>query len=64
MNWVGRFRKWLSLSDVQYCIFADIEGGSKKVQKCDNVIYGWSLVHFDSDPKEYIETAEAIMICH
>ena len=58
---VGPENLYLTFSN---CISAEIEGGSKKAQKCDAVIYGWSLMHFDSDPKEYIETAEAIMICH
>jgi hypothetical protein len=28
-------------ADVHYFIYADIVGGSKKVQKYEDVIYGW-----------------------
>ena len=31
-------------ADGQYCIHADIVGGSEKVQKCADVIYGWSIL--------------------
>ena len=31
-------------ADVQYCIYADILGGSKKIQKCADVVYGWTLL--------------------
>ena len=31
-------------ADVQYCIYADILGGSKKAQKCADVVYGWTLL--------------------
>jgi hypothetical protein len=34
-----------SYADVQYCIYADIVGGSKKVRNYDSVIYGWSLIN-------------------
>ena len=30
-------------ADVQYCIYANLVSGSKKVQTCAEVIYGWSL---------------------
>ena len=30
-------------ADIQYCIYADIVGGSEKVQKYADVIQGWSL---------------------
>jgi hypothetical protein len=32
-----------SFADVQYCIYADMVGGSEKVQTYADVIYGWSL---------------------
>ena len=32
-----------SFADVHNCILADISGGSKKVQNCAEVIYGWTL---------------------
>ena len=36
--------KMANFSDVQYCIYADIEGGwVRKVQIVADVIYGWSL---------------------
>ena len=28
--------------DVHYCSYADIVGGSTKVQECAGIIYGWS----------------------
>ena len=31
-----------SFADVQYCIYADIVGGSVKCQKCTDIINGWS----------------------
>ena len=34
-----------SFADVQYYIYADIVGGSEKVQYYDNVIYGCSLIN-------------------
>ena len=39
-RWV---RKTVIFADVQYCIYADIVGGSEKVQNYADVIYGWSL---------------------
>ena len=32
-----------SFAVVQYHIYADIMGGSEKVQKCADIRYGWSL---------------------
>ena len=29
-------------ADVHYCSYADIVGGSTKVQECADIIYGWS----------------------
>ena len=44
-DWVDDFKK--IFSDVQYCIiyfdFTPWVGGSGKVQKCADVLYGWSL---------------------
>ena len=31
------------LAYVQYCIYADIVGGSERVPKCADIIKGWSL---------------------
>ena len=36
-------QKMAAFADVQHCIYAQIVGGSAKVQKCADVIYGWSL---------------------
>jgi hypothetical protein len=42
-GWVGSKKKGGGeFADVQYCIYADIVGGSEKVQKYFDVIYGWS----------------------
>ena len=38
----GWVQKGVVFADVQYCIYADIVGGSEKVQKYFDVIYGWS----------------------
>ena len=38
----GWGRKMVIFADVQYCIYADIVGGSEKVQKYADVIQGWS----------------------
>ena len=35
-------QKMAAFADVQHCIYAQIVGGSAKVQKCADVIYGWS----------------------
>ena len=37
---VGWVQKIAIFADIQYCIYADIAGGW--VQKCADVIYGWS----------------------
>ena len=41
-GWVGSKKGGGEFADVQYCIYADIVGGSEKVQKYSDVIYGWS----------------------
>ena len=33
-----------SFADVHYCIYADMVGGSEKVQNYAEIIYGWSLM--------------------
>jgi hypothetical protein len=38
-----------SFADIQYCIYADIMGGSEKVQTYADVIYEWCL----NDPRVY-----------
>ena len=43
-TWTRWVQKMAIFADVQYCIHADIVGGSKKVKKCGDVIYGWSLM--------------------
>ena len=49
MSWLGGLRKWpflltFSILFILPCAAnADIVGGSKKVQECADVIYGWSL---------------------
>ena len=50
-DWVGGcFQKKAFFAHVQYCIYADIVvgwvGGSEKVQKCADVIQGWSSSNF------------------
>ena len=42
-NWEVGFRKWPVLPVQYYCIYADIVGGSEKVQNYADVIYGWCL---------------------
>ena len=41
--WVHGLKKRAVFADIRYCIYADMVGGSKKVQKFADVIYGWSL---------------------
>ena len=43
-EWV---RKMAIYTEVQYFIYADIVGGSEKVQSYADVIYGWSLRMID-----------------
>ena len=43
----GWVKKMAISADVQYCIYADIVGGSKI---CQDVIYGWSLTYLPSSP--------------
>ena len=38
-DWMGEWvRKMTIIADVQYCIYADVVGGSKKVQKYADII--------------------------
>ena len=49
MNWVGG---WVQKM-FQYSIYAGIVCRSKKIQKCADVIYGWSLISFAiCDPRD------------
>ena len=40
----GWVQKW-HFTNVPYCIYAVIVGGSEKVKKCADVVYGWTLVY-------------------
>ena len=39
----GEVQKLALFADVQYSIYADKVGGSKKAQKCADVMYEWFL---------------------
>ena len=53
--------KMVLLADIQYCIYADIHSGSEKVQKCAEIIFGWSLTTKCSDqPQKLIFDRENI----
>ena len=48
---LGGFRKWQVFDDVQYCFYADIVGGSKKIHKCADVMQEWSIM-FEEDMRQ------------
>ena len=45
-EWLGGWvwsRNWAFFADCQYCIYADLLGGSETIQNYTDVIYGWPL---------------------
>ena len=58
----GQVQKMVSFADIQQCIYADIVGGSEKVQNNADVIFLWSLSEIQFIIKNPLQSARAVRL--